>query len=214
MVTLLELYNLYWFSVKFRLLPRQWKQLYRKLWLNKTAENVSVGSGGVVQGFTLSVFSIINNDYYYYFWNIIYLRQKKIGTLTKYLDYILFILSWYKIYTSVFDEFWTQFLWIAKVHCTQHSVHCIQAMYSIWIHHWTICYTVLIISVYFLGDRNKLSIQEINVMISRVGSVYRVTDCGVGALLFKSRVRILLLEQKPVLYHEWSGVVETHALYR
>ena len=31
---------------------------------------------------------------------------------------------------------------------------------------------------------------------------------------FKSRARFLLLEQKPVLYHEWSGMVETHALYR
>ena len=25
---------------------------------------------------------------------------------------------------------------------------------------------------------------------------------------------MLLLEQKPVLYHEWSGMVETHSLYR
>ena len=28
------------------------------------------------------------------------------------------------------------------------------------------------------------------------------------------RVRFLLLEQKPVLYREWSGILETHALYR
>ena len=28
------------------------------------------------------------------------------------------------------------------------------------------------------------------------------------------RVQFLLLEQKPVLYHQWSGMVETCALYR
>ena len=30
---------------------------------------------------------------------------------------------------------------------------------------------------------------------------------------FEPRARFLLLTQKPVLYHGWSGVVETHALY-
>ena len=28
------------------------------------------------------------------------------------------------------------------------------------------------------------------------------------------RARFLLLEQKPVLYHEWSRIAETHAVYR
>ena len=40
-----------------------------------------------------------------------------------------------------------------------------------------------------------------------------VTDCGVRDLWFKSRARFLLLEQKPVLYHERSGMVEAHAQY-
>ena len=38
-------------------------------------------------------------------------------------------------------------------------------------------------------------------------------DCGVGGLGFKSPSSILL-EKKPVLCHEWSGMMETHALYR
>ena len=42
--------------------------------------------------------------------------------------------------------------------------------------------------------------------ISARGSVGRVTDCGV-------RLEFLLLEQKPVLYQEWSRMMETHALY-
>ena len=42
----------------------------------------------------------------------------------------------------------------------------------------------------------------------------RVTDCGVRGLGFKSRARFLLLEQKQVRYHEWSGMVESPALYR
>ena len=40
----------------------------------------------------------------------------------------------------------------------------------------------------------------------------RVTDCGVIGHGFKSQARFLLLEPKPVLYHEWSGIVETNAL--
>ena len=46
------------------------------------------------------------------------------------------------------------------------------------------------------------------------GGVGRVTDCGVRGLGFKSPGSILILEQKPVLYHEWSGMVGTYALYR
>ena len=44
------------------------------------------------------------------------------------------------------------------------------------------------------------------------GRVGRVTDCGVGGVGFKSPGSIL--EQNPVLYHEWSGMDGTHALYR
>ena len=42
----------------------------------------------------------------------------------------------------------------------------------------------------------------------------RVTNCGVSGLGFKSPGSILLLEQKPFLYHEWSGMAKTHDLYR
>ena len=44
------------------------------------------------------------------------------------------------------------------------------------------------------------------------GRVGRVTDCGVRGLGFKSPGSILTSRTETVLYHEWSGMVETHAL--
>ena len=41
----------------------------------------------------------------------------------------------------------------------------------------------------------------------------RVTDYGVSGLWFNAWAGFLLREQKPVLYYEWSGTGETHALY-
>ena len=41
----------------------------------------------------------------------------------------------------------------------------------------------------------------------------RVTDCGVRGRGLKSQSRFFFQEEKPVLYHEWSGMVETHSLY-
>ena len=41
----------------------------------------------------------------------------------------------------------------------------------------------------------------------------RVTDYGVSGLWFNPWAGFLLLEQKPVLYYEWSVTGETHALY-
>ena len=58
-----------------------------------------------------------------------------------------------------------------------------------------------------------ISIKRISVMLLTRGRIGRVTNCVVRGLWFKSPGSILL-EQKPVLYHEWSGMVETHALYR
>ena len=41
-----------------------------------------------------------------------------------------------------------------------------------------------------------------------------VTDCGVRGLGCKSPGSILTSRIEPVLYHEWSGMVGTHALCR
>ena len=52
------------------------------------------------------------------------------------------------------------------------------------------------------------------VQVMLLPALGRVTDCGVRGFGFKSRARFLHLEKKPVLYHEWSGMVEAHALHR
>ena len=63
-----------------------------------------------------------------------------------------------------------------------------------------------LLDIQITQDRIRHSSRRIRPARGRVG---RVTDSGSNP-----RARFLLLEQKPVLYHEWSGMVETNALYR